>query len=132
EQVLIAGCQSQAIKLLTPEPLKITPLTFPPFPGDNNNAPVGNFRVLLLTNKQIMPVHLRIQCNVPVEGVSVDPIGVGGGFNSYGLPKRLGSNAWDADLESSWSPTEPIMAMAQYRLPPGQTAADVRCGFARR
>jgi len=64
EQLLIAGCQTQAMKLLAPQPLTVTPMLLD---RDDHNPDERIMRWLILTNRTITPTHVAAFC---IQGVT--------------------------------------------------------------
>jgi hypothetical protein len=121
QQSTIDGCLSQAMKLLTPEALKTTPLVF-------DNETVGEIkkvRWLVIANKTITPVQMNVSCDKPLEDGSVWIVGSGllaGGAGKVG-PQVLGVNI----STPAWSPTSPLLITMSYR-----GGGDIACHFALR
>jgi len=118
QQSTINGCLSQAMKLLTPEPLRITPLVF-----DNETASeIKKVRWLVVTNKTITPVQMNVVCSRPFEDGSVWVVGSGmmGGGASKIAPQVLGIGV----STPAWSPTSPLLVTMSYR---GDN--DLACSF---
>ena len=110
QQSTIDGCLSQAMKLLTPEALKITPVFFD---NDTSNAVVWKSRWILLTNKTVTPVSMVVSCNAVLDSVDVSPIG-GTMMGSAG--NKLGPSAWGSNIQSpAWAPTAPLLARVSHR-----------------
>jgi hypothetical protein len=57
QQSTIDGCLSQAMKLLTPEELKVTPIFSD---ADNSNAAIRTVRWILLVKKVVTPVRMVV------------------------------------------------------------------------
>lgn len=120
QQSTINGCLSQAMKLLTPEQQKTTPIYF-----DNNsstNVAIRTARWILLTNKPVTPVRMIIQCDKYLQSASAGPIAgvmLGSGSN------RLTSYAWENNIQSpAWTPTLPFLATVSYR-----GGEEITCSF---
>jgi hypothetical protein len=60
EQVLISGCQSEALKLLAPVAMKITPVVFD---QTSQGVVTRTVRWIVMTNKSLTPVHLNTICS---------------------------------------------------------------------
>jgi hypothetical protein len=124
EQVLIAGCQSQALKLLIPPDQKITPILFD---RDFQTLGIRKMRWLVLTNKSFTPVHIATLCNIGVnimQSADVDVLGGSTGIKFGGAGGRLSSTAWELRDPGTWSPESPLMVTITYA---GQE--NVACSF---
>jgi hypothetical protein len=118
QQSTINGCLSQAMKLLTPEPMKITPVVL-----DNETiSELKKVRWLVIVNKTITPVQMNVVCNKPIENGSVWIVGTGilGGGAGNIAPQVLGVNI----STPAWSPTSPLLVTMSYR-----GADDIVCSF---
>ncbi|MDR3752030.1 MAG: hypothetical protein P4K94_11145 [Terracidiphilus sp.] len=62
QQNTINNCQTQALKLLAPMPFKQTALTMLTYDPDPVQ-PLNRAEVMLLSNKSIEPVNMRVTCN---------------------------------------------------------------------
>jgi hypothetical protein len=114
EQTLIAGCQNQALKLLVPEALKITPVVFD---SENDNVATRVIRWLLLTNKELPP-HLNIVCGEGMTYIQSASLRIVGGAGAFfgGVSGRLGPTAWELSQGSgAWSPGNPLLITISYR-----------------
>jgi hypothetical protein len=78
EQVLIAGCQNQAMKLLTPEPLHITTLAIGTgITSTQVGKPTSKAIVIVATtNQTITPIRATLECEYPID--SIAPPGLAG------------------------------------------------------
>jgi hypothetical protein len=74
EQVLIGECQTEAIKRLVPEPLKMSAAFFDNTDPRNPQAKYAT-RWLVLTNKPMSPFKVDVICNVPVSAVRMETVG---------------------------------------------------------
>jgi hypothetical protein len=114
EQVLIAGCQTQALRLLIPAETKVTPIVFD---ADNTNAAIRVIRWLLIINKQVPP-HLNVACPEGVnymQSATMRIIG-GPGVVLGGGGGRLGPTAWEINEgNGTWSPENPLLLTIEYR-----------------
>jgi hypothetical protein len=114
EQVLIAGCQSQALKLLTPTELKTTPLVLH---SDEGDRPEKTIEWIIVANKSVDHPRMLIQCNRPLTSALITIVGTG--TTSSG-PTRISQNAWQQDIISpAWGPTDPMYAKLSYTGKPG-------------
>jgi hypothetical protein len=78
QQTLIAGCQEDAIKRLTPDPQKITPVALErTFSGEDH---VDSY--LLITNRPVTPTNIAGFCDVGLD--SIEATILGGDGNSSG------------------------------------------------
>lgn len=120
QQDTISNCQTQALKLLTPEPLKFTPVVLDPV-----NSGIGEQHVkwLLLTNKTVTPVILRVSCNK--RPTSVSGAVIGSGANIGGLGRKITASEYEIDISSpAWSPVSPMTVDLSYI-----GSEDVSCNF---
>jgi hypothetical protein len=124
EQILIAGCQAEAIKRLVPPELKITPLVFE---ADNSNVTIRTIRWLVLTNKPFQTLHVAVECTGTnyIDSASVRAIGNETGFHIGGGNGRLGPTAWELRDTGVWTPEVPILVTLGYRGGSG----DIVCSF---
>ncbi len=122
EQVLVADCQNQAIKRLTPEPLTITPLTL-----DVNDSEMGReVKWLVLTNKTLTPVTLRVTCTEEMQDLTIYVMGAAA---IEGGADKLSATEWRYRIVSpAWSPTSPVVAVVSTRT----SANNVLCSFSPR
>lgn len=123
EQVLIAGCQNQALKLLVPEALKITPIVFDIV---EDNAAMRTVRWLLLSNKETAP-HVNITCGEGMTYMRAASLRIIGGAGAFfgGVSGRLGPTAWELSQGSgTWGPSNPLLVTLTY-----QGSADSVCSF---
>lgn len=121
QQATINGCLSQAMKLLSPEPLKITPLVFD---NDVNDPNLKKVRWLVLTNRIVTPVQMNVACDQDVErGASVWIVGAGilGGGVDRIAPRVLGVNI----ATPAWSPISPLLVSMSYK-----GSNNIACSFA--
>jgi len=109
QQSTINNCQTQALKLLTPEEMKIVPLvTDPP------NAGIGEQHVkwLVLINKAVTPVNLLVQCQKRFVSASASILGSGimsGGTN------RINDFQYQTNISTPiWSPESPLIYTMSY------------------
>jgi hypothetical protein len=111
EQVLIAGCQSQALKLLTPEAEKMSVLSLDNDSGDN--VAVHKSRWILLINKTLTPAKMVVSCNRVVESMTASVVG---SPNMTNGSTRLAPNAWESDvLSPAWTTTNAMLISVSYR-----------------
>jgi len=125
EQVLIAGCQTQALKLLTPAPLRVTPIFMD---ADNTNIQARSMRWLVLINKAFTPTHLVVECPqgvVQMMSASLTVLGGGHpGISFGGKNARLSRNAWEILTDETWSERSPLLVTIVYR-----GAEETACAF---
>jgi hypothetical protein len=122
QQQTINGCLTQAMKLLTPEPQKATPIWF----DRHGDGTLTQNRWIVLINKTITPVDLFIACNKDLESVGVSVIGVGTMIGGGG---RLSRTQWEYRFTSpAWGPTSPIfVTISSHPDQTGDNAAS--CSF---
>lgn len=110
QQTTINNCQTQALKLLTPEPFKIVPLVLEPASGGIEKQ---NVKFLLLTNRTVTPVNLVVTCRRRLLSASLSPIGAGSIMLSG--PARLTDTQFQLSLDSpAWGPETPIIVSLSY------------------
>jgi hypothetical protein len=125
QQETINNCQTQALKLLTPEEEKLTVLTW----EDKANNTEHEASYLLITNKVVTPVNITGSCDVPLSAISAIPLShvAGGGYSGgariipsnrpyvplfYGA--QLGSEFSIGFSTPAWSPNSPIRMDVSY------------------
>jgi nitrogen fixation-related uncharacterized protein len=121
QQDTINNCQTQALKLLTPEAFKITPVTLEsPHPG----VDAQTWKVLLITNKSVTPIDLIVTCNKRMKGISGEVLG-GGGVQLYGGADKIMPNAYELHITSpAWTVVTPLELNVSY-----SGGEDISCGF---
>jgi hypothetical protein len=118
QQSTINGCLSQAMKLLTPAELKVTPVLMDPVAP---NPATTNTQWILLANKTVTPVRMVVSCTADIESVVVSPIGSA----FMGGSGKLNSRSWETIIHSpAWSPTLPLQATISYK-----GKGDMACSF---
>jgi hypothetical protein len=120
QQNTINNCQTQALKLLSPEPFKIVPIVLNPA-----NTSIGEQHVkwLLLTNKTTTPVNLIVACNKRLTSISAEVIG--GGAMLSGGNTKLSDNTYKINISSpAWGPNTPIVLELSYI-----GDQNITCGF---
>ena len=106
QQGTINGCLSQAMKLLTPEEQKITPLIL------HSDQTHKTIEWIALINKTIQYPRIVVACNRPVVSADLQMVG---GTGSLGGPIRLSQFAWEIQItEPPWSPIHPFYAKLAY------------------
>lgn len=127
EQVLIAGCQQQALRLLQPPEPKMSQLVV-----DNEKLTGDRHRTrwLLLTNTLVPSINLRLACTRGVarlESAEIRPLGGGGGILIGNSNGRLSDTAWQLNQTGTWSQASPLLVTMEY------TGEDVAvCSFSTR
>lgn len=111
QQNTISGCLTQATKLLTPEPLKITPhylgqVSMQLFPSAKQ--PYGSF--VVLTNRVITPIRLLVTCEADITAsgmvLGTGAMTVGGwGGRVTSSSKQYGVGI----LTPAWTPSNPLL-----------------------
>jgi hypothetical protein len=121
QQNTINNCQTEALKLLTPVDQKTTSLIFDNSVDSNGNATVSRF--VLLTNKPVSPVQIKVQCDHYLDSVSLGPIGSPSG--AMGESSRIAGNTFVTEKVTTppWTPTQPYVLNVKY-LGPGT----MKCG----
>ena len=122
EQVLIAGCQSEALKGLMPEPRRVTPLILDS--DVTTNEMNKRARWIVLVNKTLTPIRFNVECNNRLNDVQLATIPEGPiGFRSG----RLNDRAWQFELITpAWGPTSPLLITTTWR---GGIGNDLVCSF---
>jgi len=126
QQNTINNCQTQALKLLTPEAEKMTVITM------YDVSPSAHDRLaefVLLINKTITPVRLSVVCDKQVTQGMGSPAG-GGAF--IGRTDLLPPNGLQVgqvgQADPAWTPVSPLMITMHY----ASDAPDIKCSFTRR
>ena len=126
QQSSINSCQTQALKLLTPEPQKLTILTWE---DKNLSGSDHQTTYLLLTNKEVNPTRIDGSCDVNLATTSAKPVEnmpYSGGANiiqHFPQPSSIRYNQplIEATLFQivfslpAWEPTEPIRLDITYK-----------------
>lgn len=110
QQNTINNCQTEALKLLSPAPLKITPLVL-----ERPGGGVGeqSMKWILLINQKVTPARFNVHCLQPVKNVTpsllanqpLPPFDVG----------KLSNSIYSVDLGSfTWTPETPIIISISY------------------
>ena len=110
QQNTINNCQSQAIKLLTPEALKISPYLMD-FGGGSGTTKVALY--LVLTNKTITPVVGVLSCDKQAKVLTGGMLGAGGGMGGGGpiskeTPKYRFIISYVRTSSPAWVPSTPM------------------------
>jgi hypothetical protein len=96
QQGSIDNCQNQALKLLTPEPLKLSVIY------SNVGDQIGSITkidMILITNKTVDPVSVRLECNKAITSITTRMLSQTG--MSIGLgPRRLDAYTFDINYTS--------------------------------
>jgi hypothetical protein len=122
QQSTINNCQTQALKLLAPEPLKMTLLTMSTA-GSGTGEKTS--MILLLTNRTITPVGLSFQCNRNIINGYASIVGSKTLMGSTNVVPN--SNLMNIQIDSpAWSSISPILLVVSYAGP------DLLCSFERR
>jgi hypothetical protein len=123
QQNTINNCQNQALKLLTPESLKIIPVKSYDAIGQPGN---GHAQFIVLTNKTIQPVRLIVTCNRTLTGADVGVLGQRVGF----APRPLINNkTLEAEQDSPpWTPVSPFQVTISYKQI-GDEEPNIHCEF---
>lgn len=103
EQVLIAGCQSEAIKRLTPEREIHTPIALD---VDNSDPQHAKSRWLIFMNKVVPAAMLTVTCDQDISAMTAK---IAGGPPLPGTTARLSDKSWSIRITGSpWGPTSPV------------------------
>jgi hypothetical protein len=91
---------------------------------NRNTSSLASSRFLLLTNKEIGSVKIRVTCDQDVETAQTVPVGMGGG--AFIGAVRIAGNSFESGIPQSatWSPTLPLVAEVDYR-----GNGDIACTF---
>lgn len=110
QQNTINNCQTQALKLLTPQVQKTTVLYL-----DEDHTQIPHVvRFILLTNKPVTPVDMNIQCNRMMDDARLEALETGRKELGTG-PVRLARNEFTVNvIGPSWTPTGPFLATIKY------------------
>jgi hypothetical protein len=122
QQNTINSCLTQAMKLLTQEPLIITKL--PILQDLDHQGPgIHTVHLLVLTNKTIPTVRIKAECNHAISSGNGELIG--GNMLSEGAVINP-ANVLHVSIDSpSWTPTRPLMINMTYTAPKD----DLRCSI---
>ncbi len=116
EQVLIAGCQSEALKLLAPRVLETTPIYLD---SDNANVEARRSRILVLTNKPLSPARLVVGCSqgvTEITGVSLNILGGPPKSIAFsGRSAKLSATVWDVQEDGAWTEKNPLLVTIIYK-----------------
>jgi hypothetical protein len=108
---LIAGCQSEAIKRLSPEPLKVTPLLLD---KDDTNIAARMIKLLVLSNKPIPhPMVALVQCDKYIQSVTYSVLGAI--LSSPGVLRRSQNSFQVNENAADWGVTSPLIVTIIYR-----------------
>lgn len=115
QQNTINRCQQEALNLMRPPEQRTTALVIGTSTSPDGLSRTVNY--LLLTNKDVEPVHMKTKCDADVALADMGSIGVSGlppfGFGNSSHPTNDGS--WEIDIASpAWTPTAPFMATIQF------------------
>jgi hypothetical protein len=123
QNLLIAGCQSEALKLLTPVATKITPVVFD---QEQKGVITRTVRWIVLSNKLLTPIHFNTVCDQGVAEIYSVNTRVLGGGNAIlnGGSGRLAPTAWETRRDGTWSPENPLFVTIEYR-----GLQDIACSF---
>jgi hypothetical protein len=126
EQVLIAGCQNQALKLLVPTQLVATGIVLD---RNDDNTQARRISWLVLVNKSLTPTHLSVVCTQGVNQMLSASLRIlvsaKGGVAFGGINAKLANNAWELGSDETWSDKAPIIVDFSYRGDPQKVA----CAF---
>jgi hypothetical protein len=110
QQNTINNCQSQALKLLTPEGFNIVPIVLE---GTKASIDEQHIKWLLLTNKTITPVNLVVTCAKRLTSISAEVIG--GGPALSGGNEKFSDVQYEINISSpAWSPKTPLILNVSY------------------
>ena len=129
QQNTINNCQTEAIKLLAPQELKITQhLLNSAEPFDTKEEVSRSQTYLILTNKAISPISAIFSCDQPVKWGPVEIVGGGpvlGGGGSGGIIHPMYRYYQTIHFSSpAWTPTEPMIVELTY-----SSKTRVKCVF---
>jgi hypothetical protein len=127
QQSTINNCQTQALKLLTPEALNIIPIPL----SKDGQSPTPTQRTaqfLLLTNKAISPVDMEMQCD------QIFQMSMFGGAEILGAYPQMGGSGVTAPKTANisinspaWTPKTPMRITVYYN-----GNQDINCRFRER
>jgi hypothetical protein len=119
----IDNCQTQAIKLLQPQPFQWQAKALEEAEVSNNDPGKLKQRWILLANKDVSPAEFRIDCSRSLLGVEVK---VAGTSASVKVAHVLGDQ-WGAQvLSPAWGPNSPILVISTLAKTP---VVDTTCQF---
>jgi low affinity Fe/Cu permease len=113
QQSTINRCFSEAMKLLTPEPLHVSGVAFDNEPLDGTTTRV---RWLVITNKTLTPARLNMSCNGDLLTADAS---IAGSTAMLGRAAMVSTRVVAIDINSPpFSPTSPIIVTMTYRNSP--------------
>ncbi|HEU5458776.1 MAG TPA: hypothetical protein VFU68_09180, partial [Terracidiphilus sp.] len=109
QQNTINNCQTQALKLLAPEPLKVVPLLLEP---GNGGMEMQHVEFLLLTNRVITPINLVVSCQDRIADLNASIVGSG---VTAGGSSRISKNQFQVNISSpAWGPEAPMIISMSF------------------
>jgi len=127
QQLTINGCFSQAIKLLTPEDLRVHAVTLGPMATaeDLKRDPVHPISMLVLTNKPIVTTKFKVECDQSVEILGASIVGSQATqFSQWN--GRVSDRVYMVGISApDWTPMAPLLITLRNQKEP----AHISCGI---
>jgi len=129
EQLLIANCQQQAIKLLVPPQPKVTQVAL--YHSGPDEHGFRKATCILLTNKSITPIGLTASCWSITDPITMTGFRafVMGGVEQLNLAtsgEQLANHVWRLNIGSpAWTDTSPVLVEVAYT----GTTEKIVCAF---
>lgn len=119
QQITINNCQTEALKLLVPEALSVTPLTW----GDEvKNGVDHHVSYVVLTNKAITPVRMMVICDHPLKSGNTWVMGSGLLSGGGTVTNR---NVFDVSIDTpAWTQKSPLRIDLDYT-----SSSTITCNF---
>jgi hypothetical protein len=126
QQSTINNCQTQAIKLLAPVPLKITEIRLWDDPAEERKRTA---QYLVLDNQSITPVRLLFRCDRIIEHTET---AFAGGGQALGETRIIQESNLHVDVNApAFSPDTPLLVKITYLVPVGMPSG-ITCGIEQR
>ena len=124
QQNTINNCQTQAIKLLQPQPFQwtVSPLEKAEVFGTNSSQ--LRQRWILLANREVSPVQFTFSCSRPIVSAEVKVVGTSA---ANVQTARINDALWSAQvLSPNWGPNSPILVITTISKTSDE---DTNCNF---
>lgn len=110
QQGTINNCQTQALKLLAPDPMKVTPIVLEPPTG--SGIGVHNMKWLVLVNRTITPINLAVVCQ---RGFESGQASIAGSGTRIGGASKVTDTQYQVNISSpAWGPQSPLIFEMSY------------------
>jgi hypothetical protein len=124
QQGTINGCLTQAMKLLTPEALRLSFVALPPIQRQKATTKSANY--LVLVNKTITPVRMSITCKTPAH-IEASVLGTGTQSGSFENQDYIGTEHMIAIDSPAFGPSSPLLVSLDFN-----TEQEPDCQFSQR